>query len=77
MPCLEVGTVGGGTHLQSQSAALDLLNIKGPNEENSGENACQLARIISSAVLASELSLMAALSNNTLIKSHMKLNRKC
>jgi hydroxymethylglutaryl-CoA reductase (NADPH) len=76
MPCLEVGTIGGGTHLPGQSAALGLLNIKGPNEEKSGENACQLARIISSAVLAGELSLMSALSNNDLITAHMKLNRK-
>jgi len=76
MPCLEVGTVGGGTHLPCQSATLDLLSIKGSNEENPGENACQLARIISSAVLAGELSLMAALSNNDLVEAHMKLNRK-
>jgi hydroxymethylglutaryl-CoA reductase (NADPH) len=76
MPCLEVGTVGGGTHLASQSAALDLLNIKGSHDTSPGENACQLAIIISSAVLAGELSLMSALSNNDLITAHMKLNRK-
>ena len=75
MPCLEVGTVGGGTHLPAQSAMLDLLNIKG-SSEIPGENAKQLAIVICSAVLAGELSLMAALSTNELIDSHMKLNRK-
>jgi hydroxymethylglutaryl-CoA reductase (NADPH) len=76
MPCMEVGTVGGGTHLPSQSAMLDLLGVKGSQEKRIGENACKLARIISAAVLAGELSLMAALSTNELINSHMKLNRK-
>jgi hydroxymethylglutaryl-CoA reductase (NADPH) len=76
MPCLEVGTIGGGTHLPAQSANLDLLGVKGSHQTNPGENACQLAKIISSGVLAGELSLMAALSNNTLISAHMKLNRK-
>jgi len=75
MPCLEVGTIGGGTHLPAQSAMLDLLNIKG-SCEIPGENAKQLAIVICSAVLAGELSLMAALSTNELIDSHMKLNRK-
>eukprot|EP01086_Lenisia_limosa_P013520 TRINITY_DN4272_c0_g1_i1.p1 TRINITY_DN4272_c0_g1~~TRINITY_DN4272_c0_g1_i1.p1 ORF type:complete len:115 (+),score=19.29 TRINITY_DN4272_c0_g1_i1:35-346(+) len=30
MPCIEVGTVGGGTHLAAQSTVLDMLGIKGP-----------------------------------------------
>ena len=76
MPCLEVGTIGGGTHLLAQSTNLDLLGVKGSHQTNPGQNACQLAKIISSGVLAGELSLMAALSNNTLISAHMKLNRK-
>lgn len=76
MPCIEVGTIGGGTHLPAQSANLGLLGVKGSQQTNPGENACQLAKIISSGVLAGELSLMAALSNNTLITAHMKLNRK-
>jgi hydroxymethylglutaryl-CoA reductase (NADPH) len=28
MPSIEVGTVGGGTHLPGQSAALELLGIR-------------------------------------------------
>lgn len=47
----------------------------GPNEQNPGENACKLARIIASAVLAGELSLMSALASGHLVNSHMKYNR--
>lgn len=75
MPTMEVGTVGGGTSLSPQSSMLTLLGVKG-SAEQSGENARQLARIVGSAVLAGELSLMAALSSGHLISSHMKLNRK-
>lgn len=76
MPCLEVGTVGGGTHLPTQSAMLDLLGVKGSHKTDHGKNARKLAKIISSGVLAGELSLMSALSKNDLMISHMKLNRK-
>jgi len=76
MPCLEVGTVGGGTHLPSQSAMLDLLGVKGSHKTNYGKNAHKLAKIIASGVLAGELSLMSALSKNEHMIAHMKLNRK-
>lgn len=76
LPSLEVGTVGGGTHLQSQSACLEMLGIKGSSIERPGENAETLARIIAAAVLAGELNLMAALSSGALVKSHLQLNRK-
>jgi hydroxymethylglutaryl-CoA reductase (NADPH) len=76
MPCLEVGTVGGGTHLPGQSAMLNLLNVNGSDTENIGKNAYQLAYIISAGVLAGELSLLSALSTNDLMSAHMKLNRK-
>jgi hydroxymethylglutaryl-CoA reductase (NADPH) len=76
MPCLEVGTIGGGTHLPAQSSMLDLLGIKGSDPDNVGKNAEKLAQIISAGVLAGELSLLSALSTNELIISHMRLNRK-
>ena len=76
MPCLEVGTVGGGTHLPPQSAMLDLLGVKGSHKTNYGKNAHKLAKIIASGVLAGELSLMSALSKNELMIAHMMLNRK-
>ena len=73
LPSLEVGTVGGGTSLPSQSACLKLLGVLG---SNNGTNANNLASIIASGVLAGEISLIAALSSGHLLSSHMKLNRK-
>ncbi|CAH8608400.1 unnamed protein product [Heterobilharzia americana] len=69
MPCLEVGTVGGGTRLPGQRACLDLLDLSvdRPTEH--------LSRLIAGTVLAAELSLMAALDTDDLVKAHMHFNR--
>ncbi|KAI3718179.1 hypothetical protein L6452_19036 [Arctium lappa] len=75
MPSIEVGTVGGGTQLASQSACLNLLGVKGANQESPGSNARQLAKVVAGAVLAGELSLMSAIAAGQLVKSHMKYNR--
>ncbi|KAJ3677676.1 hypothetical protein LUZ60_003400 [Juncus effusus] len=75
MPSIEVGTVGGGTQLASQSACLDLLGVKGANKDLPGAHARQLATIIAGGVLAGELSLMSALAAGQLVKSHLKYNR--
>ena len=72
---IQVGTVGGGTQLASQSACLDLLGVKGASLESPGANARLLASIIAGSVLAGELSLMSALAAGQLVKSHMKYNR--
>nr|AAY87014.1 3-hydroxy-methylglutaryl coenzyme A reductase [Magnolia chapensis] len=75
MPSIEVGTVGGGTQLASQSACLNLLGVKGASMESPGANARLLATIIAGSVLAGELSLMSALATGQLVQSHMKYNR--
>lgn len=75
MPSIEVGTIGGGTQLASQSACLDLLGVKGASLETPGANARRLATIIAGSVLAGELSLMSALAAGQLVNSHMKYNR--
>nr|ADX31914.1 HMG CoA reductase [Bacopa monnieri] len=75
MPSIEVGTVGGGTQLASQSACLNLLGVKGASKDAPGSNSRQLATIVAGAVLAGELSLMSALAAGQLVKSHMKYNR--
>ncbi|KAL9275671.1 3-hydroxy-3-methylglutaryl-coenzyme A reductase-like protein [Drosera capensis] len=75
MPSIEVGTVGGGTQLASQSACLNLLGVKGASKEAPGDNARLLATVIAGSVLAGELSLMSAISARQLVKSHMKYNR--
>ncbi|GLT39371.1 hypothetical protein SLA2020_135680 [Shorea laevis] len=75
MPSIEVGTVGGGTHLASQSACLNLLGIKGASRDNPGSNSRLLASIVAGSVLAGELSLMSAIAAGQLVRSHMKYNR--
>lgn len=75
MPSIEVGTLGGGTILEPQSAMLDLLGVRGSHPTSPGENARKLARIIAAAVLAGELSLCGALAAGHLVKSHMAHNR--
>lgn len=75
MPSIEVGTVGGGTQLASQSACLNLLGVKGARKESPGANARLLATIVAGSVLAGELSLMSALAAGQLVRSHMKYNR--
>jgi len=72
MPDLMVGTVGGGTELATQKEALELLGIYGGNE---GKYADKLAKIVSGAVLAGELSLLASLSEGTLAQAHKRLAR--
>lgn len=52
-----------------------MLGVQGPNTENPGNNAKTLAQIVCAAVLAGELSLMAALAEGHLVKSHMLHNR--
>jgi len=75
MPSIEVGTIGGGTHLPSQSSCLSMLGVKG-TAQLPGANAEQLARIVSATVMAGELSLMSALAAGHLVRSHLKHNRK-
>ncbi|KAF2737704.1 hypothetical protein EJ04DRAFT_574433 [Polyplosphaeria fusca] len=75
MPSIEVGTIGGGTILEPQSAMLDLLGVRGPHPTSPGDNARQLARVIAAAVLAGELSLNSALAAGHLVRAHMAHNR--
>lgn len=75
MPCIEVGTIGGGTVLEPQQAMLDMLGVRGPHPTNPGDNARRLARIIAATVLAGELSLCSALAAGHLVQAHMAHNR--
>jgi hydroxymethylglutaryl-CoA reductase (NADPH) len=69
---LVVGTVGGGTGLETQKEALNILGIFGGNN---GKNSQKLAEIIGAAVLAGEISLIASLSVNSLANAHRRLGR--
>lgn len=73
MPCLEVGVVGGGTMLSAQRSCIDMLGLD--SEEPIGQQAGRLARIIAATVLAGELSLLASLSEGSLVKAHQNHNR--
>ncbi|SMQ44891.1 unnamed protein product [Zymoseptoria tritici ST99CH_3D7] len=75
MPCIEVGTIGGGTVLEPQAAMLDLLGVRGPHPTTPGANAQQLAKIVAAGVLAGELSLCSALAAGHLVQAHMSHNR--
>lgn len=75
MPCIEVGTVGGGTVLTPQLSALKFLGLQGAHPTTPGMNAQGLARLIAGAVMAGELSLMSALAAGHLIRAHMSMNR--
>ncbi|GAB0088376.1 3-hydroxy-3-methylglutaryl coenzyme A reductase [Sergentomyia squamirostris] len=75
MPSLEVGTIGGGTVLPAQSACLEMLGVRGAHATHPAENSKRLARIICATVMAGEISLMSALVNSELVKSHMRHNR--
>lgn len=75
MPCIEVGTIGGGTILEAQSSMLEMLGVKGAHPTEPGENSRRLARIIAAGVLAGELSLCSALAAGHLVRAHMAHNR--
>lgn len=72
LPSLVIGTVGGGTALPTQKEAFSILGIRGGDN---GKNSLKFAEIISGAVLAGEISLLASLSEGTLGKAHQQLGR--
>ena len=71
---LEVGTVGGGTKLPTQTAGLEILEVSGGGDP-AGSNADALAEAIAVAALAGELSLLAALGSRHLSSAHADLGR--
>jgi hydroxymethylglutaryl-CoA reductase (NADPH) len=71
---LEVGTVGGGTKLPTQTEALEVVGVAGGGDPP-GTNADALAEIVTAAALAGELSLLGALASNHLASAHAELGR--
>jgi hydroxymethylglutaryl-CoA reductase (NADPH) len=74
LPSLPVGTVGGGTGVETQQECLKLLGVAGGGTPP-GTNAKRLAEIIASGVLAGELSLLGALAAQHLARAHQQLGR--
>ncbi len=66
LPDIMLGTVGGGTKLKTQSEARSITGARNTEE---------LAEVLTGAVLAGELSLLASITERTLGKAHKKLGR--
>ncbi|NMB84151.1 hydroxymethylglutaryl-CoA reductase [Candidatus Roizmanbacteria bacterium] len=66
LPDIMMGTVGGGTNLKTQKLVQKITGV---------DNADDLARVMTGAVLAGELSLLASLAEGSLAKAHKKLGR--
>ncbi|WP_297476189.1 hydroxymethylglutaryl-CoA reductase (NADPH) [Thermococcus sp.] len=75
MPSLEIGTVGGGTRVPTQREALSIMGVAGGGGNPPGSNAKKFAEIVAGAVLAGELSLLAAIAAKHLAKAHKELGR--
>ncbi len=69
MPNILVGTVGGGTGLPSQSAALSIMGLKGAG------HAAALAEVTAAVCLCGEISITAAIAAGHFAKAHEKLAR--
>lgn len=74
LPALPVGTVGGGTGLNTQTECLNILKVAGAGNP-AGSNAKKFAEIVASAVLAGEISLIAAQAAGHLATAHAQLGR--
>jgi hydroxymethylglutaryl-CoA reductase (NADPH) len=74
IPDAPLGATGGGTALGTQAEALKVLGVV-PDPERPGHAAMRLAEIIGAAVLAGELSLMAAFTSSDLARAHQRLGR--
>ena len=74
IPDVPLGAVGGGTSLNTQNEALSMLGIE-VEPDRPGAAASRLGEILAGAVLAGELSLMAAFTSNDLARAHQRLAR--
>ncbi|HJX55934.1 MAG TPA: hydroxymethylglutaryl-CoA reductase (NADPH) [Methanoregula sp.] len=74
LPSLPVGTVGGGTGVETQQECLRMLGVAGSGNPP-GANARKLGEIIGAGVLAGELSLLGALAAQHLARAHQQLGR--
>ena len=74
IPDAPLGATGGGTSLNTQAEALAILGVA-PDPERPGHAVMRLAEILGAAVLAGELSLMAAFTSSDLARAHERLGR--
>ena len=69
MPNILVGSVGGGTGLPSQSAALSLMGLKGAG------HGAELAEVCAALCLCGEISIVAAIAADHFTRAHEGLAR--
>ena len=69
MPNILVGSVGGGTGLPSQTAALNVLGLKGNG------NGAALAEVAAATCLCGEISIVAAIAAGHFARAHESLAR--
>lgn len=74
MPDVPLAAVGGGTALGTQNEALRMIGVV-PDPGRPGAAVMRLAEILGAAVLAGELSLMAAFTSQDLASAHERLAR--
>lgn len=66
LPSVMLGTVGGGTKLNTEQEALSIIGAK---------TSLELAEVLSGTVLAGEISLLASLAEGSLSRAHERLGR--
>jgi len=66
IPDLQVGTVGGGTRIETARECLNILGVKTSKE---------FAEVVAGAVLVGEVSLIAAIASHQLTGAHKELGR--
>ncbi|HSS64325.1 MAG TPA: 3-hydroxy-3-methylglutaryl-CoA reductase, partial [Gammaproteobacteria bacterium] len=69
LPAVVVGTVGGGTHLPSQHACLEILNLP------EADPCRAFAELCAALVLAGELSIIGAIAAGEFGRAHSRLAR--
>ncbi|MBI1973553.1 hydroxymethylglutaryl-CoA reductase (NADPH), partial [Candidatus Micrarchaeota archaeon] len=74
VPCIQVGTVGGGTRVETSRDCLRMMGCEGGGTPP-GKNALKFAEIVAASVLAGELSALAALAEHQLTGAHAKMGR--
>lgn len=74
LPALPVGTVGGGTGIDTQAECLRMLGVQGSGTPP-GTHAKKFGEIVATGVLAGELSLLGALAAQHLARAHQQLGR--
>ncbi|HJO02773.1 MAG TPA: hydroxymethylglutaryl-CoA reductase (NADPH) [Acidobacteriota bacterium] len=75
LPAVPLAAIGGGTALDTQREALALLGVE-PEPDRPGVAVLRLAEILGAAVLAGELSLLAAFTSQDLAGAHERLGRR-